>query len=38
MNTSIEDCFNLDNIDYKSLYTIETSYITKLVCKYKDFD
>ena len=38
MSVSIDDCFNLDSIDYKSLYTIETSYITKLVCKYRDFN
>ncbi len=37
-NTDIESCFDLDLVDYRSLYELEAGPLTELVCKYKDFD
>lgn len=34
----IDNCFDLDLLDYRNLVEIETSPLTELVCKYKDFE
>ena len=34
----IDSCFDLDLLDYRNLVEIETSPLTKLVCRYRDFE
>ena len=38
MYCDIESCFSFNNLDYRNLYEIETSYLTALILQYRDFD